>query len=166
MFSTRSHLPLLKGTKLKNQVNLKYLLHWYTSDANKFSPERSAYFQTSTTQDPVLMTFKTTLITEWPVNKCSSLSEITGCIKMVALYTKKYTLRITESPSQRRNPSPNYLQSRRHRICLKKARDVVFWPGMSHHVKEIATNCQVCAEFQACNPSGNCAFFFWFQITP
>ena len=144
MFSTRSHLPLLKGTKLKNQVNLKYLLHWYTSDANKFSPERSAYFQTSTTQDPVLMTFKTTLITEWPVNKCSSLLEITGCIKMVALYTKKYTLRITESPSQRRNPSPNYLQSPRHRIlseegqrCCILARDEPPYQGNCHQLSSL-----------------------------
>lgn len=55
-------------------------------DDIKLSTERSAHFQTCTTQDPVLMTFKTTVITEWPEDKCSSLSVITGCVKTVSLF--------------------------------------------------------------------------------
>ena len=36
--------------------------------------------------------------------------------------------------------------------CLRKARDVVFWPGMSNEIKESGANCQICADFQARNP--------------
>ena len=33
--------------------------------------------------------------------------------------------------------------------CLRKARDVVFWPGMSSEIKESVAYCQICADFQA-----------------
>ena len=36
--------------------------------------------------------------------------------------------------------------------CLRKAKDVVFWPGMSSQIKETVSKCQICAEFQAHNP--------------
>ena len=36
--------------------------------------------------------------------------------------------------------------------CLRKARDVVFWPDMSNEIKGSVANCQICADFQARNP--------------
>ena len=36
--------------------------------------------------------------------------------------------------------------------CLRKARDVVFWPGMNSEIKEAIAKCSLCAEFQARNP--------------
>ena len=36
--------------------------------------------------------------------------------------------------------------------CLRKARDFVFCPGMSNEIKESVANCQICVDFQACNP--------------
>ena len=36
--------------------------------------------------------------------------------------------------------------------CLRKARDVVFWPGMNSQIKDVVSNCHVCAEFQSRNP--------------
>ena len=36
--------------------------------------------------------------------------------------------------------------------CLRKARDVVFWPGMNSEIKEAVYKCCVCADFQARNP--------------
>ena len=35
--------------------------------------------------------------------------------------------------------------------CLRKARDSVFWPGMSSEIKEVILQCSVCAEFQQKN---------------
>ena len=37
--------------------------------------------------------------------------------------------------------------------CLRKARDIVFWPGMSAEIKDLVKRCSVCAEFQAKNAS-------------
>ena len=36
--------------------------------------------------------------------------------------------------------------------CLRKARDVVFWPGMNSEIKEAVSKCSVCADFQVRNP--------------
>ena len=35
---------------------------------------------------------------------------------------------------------------------MRKARDSVFWPGMSIEIKEAISQCSVCAEFQTRNP--------------
>ena len=35
------------------------------------------------------------------------------------------------------------------KACLRKARDLVFWPSMNAEIKEAVTNCSICAEFQA-----------------
>ena len=37
--------------------------------------------------------------------------------------------------------------------CLRKARDIVFWPGMSAEIKDQVEKCSVCAKFQAQNAS-------------
>ena len=36
--------------------------------------------------------------------------------------------------------------------CLRKVRDIVFWPGMSKDVQDAVEQCSVCAKYQ----SGNC----------
>ena len=35
--------------------------------------------------------------------------------------------------------------------CLRKAKDIVFWPGMNSEIKALVERCTVCAEFQAKN---------------
>ena len=37
--------------------------------------------------------------------------------------------------------------------CLRKAKDIVFWPGMNSEIKALVERCAVCAEFQAKNAS-------------
>ena len=37
--------------------------------------------------------------------------------------------------------------------CLRKAKDIVFWPGMNSEIKALVERCTVCAEFQAKNAS-------------
>ena len=31
--------------------------------------------------------------------------------------------------------------------CLRRAKDALFWPGMSHQIKEAVSNCSLCAEY-------------------
>ena len=37
--------------------------------------------------------------------------------------------------------------------CQQRARDVLFWPGMSVHIHEMAANCSVCADYGKRQPS-------------
>ena len=43
----------------------------------------------------------------------------------------------------------------RHRLrsCLRKAKDIVFWPEMNSEIKALVERCSICAEFQANNAS-------------
>ena len=38
--------------------------------------------------------------------------------------------------------------------CRQRAREVLFWPGMSLDVEQIVTNCSVCADFAKKQPTG------------
>ena len=33
--------------------------------------------------------------------------------------------------------------------CLRKARGVIFWPNIAKHIRDLVSNCDMCAEFQA-----------------
>ena len=35
--------------------------------------------------------------------------------------------------------------------CLRKAKDIVFWPGMNSEIKALVERCSICAEFHARN---------------
>ena len=36
--------------------------------------------------------------------------------------------------------------------CLRWAKDALFWPGMSHQIVEVVSNCSLCAEYQPAQP--------------
>ena len=36
--------------------------------------------------------------------------------------------------------------------CLRRAKDALFWPGMSHQIIEVVSNCSLCAEYQPAQP--------------
>lgn len=36
--------------------------------------------------------------------------------------------------------------------CLRRAKDAIFWPGMSSQIKEAVSNCSLCAEYQTAQP--------------
>ena len=38
--------------------------------------------------------------------------------------------------------------------CKSRARDVIFWPGMSSQIEEMVSKCAICAELQNSNPEG------------
>ena len=127
-------------------------------DAIKFSLGRLEQLQTCTAQDPVLLTLKTTVITGWPEVK----EQVPIPIRDYWLYRDKISVHNRVLFKNHRVIIPKLLReeimSRIHsshlgiESCRRKARDVVFWPGMNSQIKEIVSNCHVCAEFQARNP--------------
>ena len=36
--------------------------------------------------------------------------------------------------------------------CIRRAKDALFWPGMSHQIVECWCNCNLCAEYQPAQP--------------
>ena len=127
-------------------------------DAIKLSPGRLEQLQTCTAQDPVLLTLKTTVITGWPEVK----EQVPIPIRDYWLYRDEISVHngvlfknhrviilklLREEIMSRIHSSHLGIES-----CRRKARVVVFWPGMNSQIKEIVSNCHVCAEFQARNP--------------
>ena len=127
-------------------------------DAIKLSPGRLEQLQTCTAQDPVLLTLKTTVITGWPEVK----EQVPIPIRDYWLYRDEISVHNGVLFKNHRVIIPKLLReeimSRIHsshlgiESCRRKARVVVFWPGMNSQIKEIVSNCHVCAEFQARNP--------------
>ena len=114
-------------------------------DAIKLSPGRLEQLQTCTAQDPVLLTLKTTVITGWPEVK----EQVPIPIRDYWLYRDKISVHngvlfknhrviilklLREEIMSRIHSSHLGIES-----CLRKARDVVFWPGMDSQIKEIVS---------------------------
>ena len=128
-------------------------------DAIKLSPERLAQLQICTAQDPVLLTLITTVITGWPELR----AQVPIPIREYWCYRDEISVHNGVLFNNHRVIIPKLMQeevlSRIHsshlgiESCLRKAKYVVFWPGMSSQIKETVSNCQICAEFQASNPS-------------
>ena len=127
-------------------------------DAIKLSPERLAQLRTSTAQDPVLLTLKTAVITGWPELR----DQVPIPIREYWCYQDEISVHIGVLFKNHRVIIPKLMQEEvLSRInsshlgiesCLRKAKDVVFWPGMSSQIKETVSKCQICADFQAHNP--------------
>ena len=104
------------------------------------------------------MTLKTTVITGWPELR-----------EQVPIPIREYWLYRDEISVHNRVLFKNHwiivpkllwaeILSRIHsshlgaESCLRKDRDIVFWPGTSNEIKESAANCQIFVDFQARNP--------------
>ena len=126
-------------------------------DSIKVTPDRLTQLQKATAQDLVLETLKTTIVTSWPETK----EQVPIRVRDFWNYREEISLhsgilfknqRVIVHKAMR----PEIL-SRIHSShqgvasCLRKARDIVFWPGMSAEIKDLVKRCSVCAEFQAKN---------------
>ena len=131
------------------------------------SSERLAQLQKATEQDTVLQTLKTTVLVGWPEQK----SQVLIPIKDYWNYRDEISLHNSILFKRQRIiiPKPDdqiminhvfrpEIIARSHashlgiESCLRKARDLVLWPGMSSEIKEAVSQCSVCAEFQPRNP--------------
>ena len=132
-----------------------------SSDPLEYSqvkPERLAHLQKCTGQDPILQTFKESVLAGWPERREQAPEQIRDYWNYrdeISVYNG--VLFKSSRVIIPRVMRPNTL-SRIHsshqgaESCLRKARDLVFWPGMSKDVKDIVDKCSVCADYQSGNP--------------
>ena len=121
----------------------------------KISSERLAQLQKATEQDPVMQTLKTTILIGWPAQR----DEVPVHVREFWNFRDELTLHNGVLFKNQRLIIPKALRSevtaRIHsshlgiESCLRKARDLVFWPSMNSEIKETITNCSICAEYQA-----------------
>ena len=126
-------------------------------DSLTVSSERLAQLQKATEQDTVLQTLKTTVLVGWPEQK----SQVPIPIREYWNYRDEISLHNGILFKCQRIIIPQAIRpeiiARSHashlgiESCLRKARDSVFWPGMSSEIKEVVSQCSVCAEFQPKN---------------
>ncbi|KAK3708089.1 hypothetical protein QZH41_006918 [Actinostola sp. cb2023] len=120
-------------------------------------PERLAHLQKCTGQDPVLQTLKDTVLAGWPERREQAPEHISDYWN----YRDEITVHNGVLFKSQRVIIPRVMRantlSRIHsshlgaESCLRKARDIVFWPGMTSDVKETVAKCSVCADYQAKN---------------
>ena len=127
-------------------------------DTIKVAPEKLAQLQSCTGQDPILTTLKTTVLSGWPEHR----EKVPVPIRDFWSYREEISIHNGVLFKSHRVIIPTVMRaeilSKIHsshmgiESCLRKAKDIVFWPGMSNRIKETVTSCQVCAEFQTRNP--------------
>ena len=115
--------------------------------------------QKATAQDLALETLKTTVATGWPEKK----EQVPIQVRDFWNYREEISLHNGILFKNQRVIVPKAMRpeilSRIHSShqgvasCLRKARDIVFWSGMSAEIKDQVEKCSVCAEFQAKNAS-------------
>ena len=124
----------------------------------KISSERLAQLQKATEQDPIMQTLKTTILVGWPEHR----EQTPVHIREYWNYREELTLHNGVLFKNQKVIIPKAMRlemiSRIHsshlgiKSCLRKARDLVFWPSMNSEIKEAVIKCSVCAEYQAKNP--------------
>ena len=128
-------------------------------DSIKVAPEKLSQLQKCTAQDLVLETLKTTVLTGWPEKR----DECPVQIRDYWNYREEISLHNGVLFKSQRVIVPKAILpeilTRIHSShqgivsCLRKAKDIVFWPGMNSQIKALVERCSICAEFQAKNAS-------------
>ena len=127
-------------------------------DSLTVSSERLAQLQKTTEQDTVLQTLKTTVLVGWPEQKTHvpiPIREYWNYRDEISLHNEiLFKCQCIIIPKMIRPEIIAQSHSSHLGIesCLRKARDLVFWTGMSSEIKEAISQCSVCAEFQTRNP--------------
>jgi len=130
-------------------------------DSIKVAPKRLAQLQLQkcTSQDLVLETLKTTVLSGWPERR----EEFPIPVRDYWNYREKISIHngilfksqhvivpkaMRPGMLSRSHSSHQGVASR-----LRKAKDIVFWPGMNSEIKALVKRCSTCAEFLARNVS-------------
>ena len=123
----------------------------------KVTPERLDQLQCCTGQDEALQTLKTTILTGWPEQR----EQVPINIREYWAYREELTVHNGVLFKGSRVIIPRIMRpevkSKIHsshqgvEVCLRKARDTVFWPNMNAEVRDQIQQCSVCNEFQVKN---------------
>lgn len=126
-------------------------------DSIKVAPERLTHLQKCTAQDLVLETLKTTVLTGWPERReqCPvQIRDYWNFREEISLHNGiLFKSQRVIVPKAMRPEMLSRIHSSHQGIaaCLRKAKDIVFWPGMNSEIKAVVERCPVCADFQAKN---------------
>ncbi|PFX16138.1 Uncharacterized protein K02A2.6 [Stylophora pistillata] len=122
------------------------------------SQERYSEFQQATAADPTLQALSTVVRSGWPCHKqelpltvceywsCGDeISEIDGLL----FKAQKYIV-----PQSKRKEMLELIHESHQGIlkCKQRARDILFWPGMSYQIEEKVSQCSLCVRFQKAQP--------------
>ena len=155
---SRAYLPNQEEQDEEFQVFALEVKALNLFDSLTVSSERLAQLQKATEQDPVLQTLKTTVLVGWPEQRSETpiqIREYWTCREDISLHNGilfKSQRIIIPTALRPEIISRSHASNLGIEACLRKARDVVFWPGMNSELKEAIEKCSVCAEFQAKNP--------------
>ena len=120
----------------------------------KISSESLPRLQKTTEEDPVLQTLKNTIVVGWPDRK----EDVPLNIWEYWNFREELTLhngilfkneRVIIPRAMRPELTVRVHSSHQGiEACIRRAKDVVFWPAMSKDIQEAVEKCEICAEFQ------------------
>ena len=120
----------------------------------KISSESLPRLQKTTEEDPVLQTLKNTIVVGWPDRK----EDVPLNIREYWNFREELTLHNGILFKNERVIIPRAMRPeltvRAHsshqgiEACIRRAKDVVFWPAMSKDIQEAVEKCEICAKFQ------------------
>ena len=122
------------------------------------SQERYSEFQQATAADPTLKALSTVVRHGWPCHKQElplAVREYWSCRDEISevdgLLFKAQKLIV---PQSKRKEMLELIHESHQGIvkCKQRARDIVFWPGMSSQIEEKVSQCSLCAQFQRAQP--------------
>ncbi|XP_028519732.1 uncharacterized protein K02A2.6 [Exaiptasia diaphana] len=154
---SRAPLPVIEEFQSEFEVFAVEVESINPLESIKVSPDRLNQIQKATGQDLILETLKSTVLQGWPETKDEvpqNIREYWNFREEITLYNgillKNQRVII---PKAMRPEILSRIHSSHQGItsCIRKARDVVFWPNMSSDIKEIVDRCPVCAENQPQN---------------
>ena len=113
--------------------------------------------QTETQSDPVLQQLKTMVEKGWPINKCEmpqQCSPFWGFRDQISFNNgiffkgEKVIIPRTMQPEMLKLIHSSHLGMEK---CKRRARDILYWPGMSAQIEDFVSNCNVCSTYSRSN---------------
>ena len=120
-------------------------------------PERLSRLKEETRRDANLQMLIETIIQGWPEDKCNLSPAITPYFNYREEMTVQDGLIFRGDrvlvPQSLRSEMMKAVHSTHSGIegCLKRARECIFWPGMSADIKNLISSCEVCQSYSSAN---------------
>ena len=119
-----------------------------------FSPEKYAEFQNATTDDAAMQELRTVVLNGWPANKAELPRNVheywchrDEIATIDGLLFKAQKLIVPQS--MRKEMLALIHESHEGIVkCKQRARDILFWPGMSSQIEDKVSKCSVCSQVQ------------------
>ena len=117
------------------------------------SDERLAEIKESTASDEALQSVKTTVLDGWPADKQNVPEEVRPYFSVRDELSVQDGLVFRGQrvvvPQKLRQQMKSRIHSSHMGVesCLRRARECLFWPGMSAEIKQLVAQCETCAKF-------------------